>query len=304
MWGHSGGCDFANRTCSDYMQQRPAQPWFLGSPGTGCTRDRCASATFLCRCISIWGTSVSHERRHRRLQISVVRSSGLGCYSQHRGISSAHRCAREGATEVRGVPLCRGGLCGARADAFPACSEVPGDLLMLVRAGGFGEALGQGSRCLEHSVSVQRTISGISHTSRGRTAAGCYTVLCKSDGTMSILLDGAFHMLAMHYTCACFKAELQNWSGPRALLHTATAHLASQAPVPECITWPITDSAAAPGPSPHSLHAGVHAHVEIKNACRQGGGSLSIAHDDHPTGRARLPGGRGVPQQYQLPRCG
>eukprot|EP00892_Ulva_mutabilis_P007225 jgi/Ulvmu1/4875/UM020_0161.1 len=129
-WGHGAGCDFATRTCTE-MRQVPDQSWFLSSPGAGCTRDR--------------------------LQIAVAGASGLGCYSKHRGVSKAHRCAKEGAMQQRG---------------------------------GFGETVGHNSRCLEHSRSVRRTLDGTNYASSSRLEAGCYAVTCKPDGTLSILIDG------------------------------------------------------------------------------------------------------------------
>lgn len=140
-WGYDAGCDFAMRTCADFMQQHPDQPWFLGASGAGCTSDRCANchviATRTCPCATAaciphdrWRVQATsaltvppmHPAIHAcshpayacdlnfcascRLQISEVASSGLGCYSKHRGYSKAHRCATEGTTAPRGMSLC------------------------------------------------------------------------------------------------------------------------------------------------------------------------------------------------------
>lgn len=73
--------------------------------------------------------------------------------------------------------------------------------------GEFGEAVGQGARCLEHSRSVKRNISGVSYASESRTIAGCYTMLCKTDGTMSILIDGGHCM--PHHACIFMKQSFR-----------------------------------------------------------------------------------------------
>lgn len=94
--------------------------------------------------------------------------------------------------------------------AVPCSVRINCSRAVRVLAEEFGESVGLQSRCLEHSQSVRRSVDGASYASASRPGTGCYTVACKPDGTLSILVDGAhrvpFHHVAWHNNC-CIKSR-------------------------------------------------------------------------------------------------
>lgn len=119
---------------------------------------------------------------------------GLGCYSLHRGQYESNTCTREGAAVPDAGAHCA--ACCQSVQAEPRCLYSPRAHARLVtrsirnspcveRAGGFGESVGEASRCLAQSRFVQRNGSA----SR-RGASGCYTLRCTAGGGMEVLLDG------------------------------------------------------------------------------------------------------------------